>query len=293
MLLDRGGDDLGAGGRVLVHEDGERLLARIERLRVDRDGLRVALLVDLVDDVAALDEGARDLLGGLEEATGVAAEIEDPSPRTGLIESSERVGDLLRDPGGDVRDADVAEPSLPGRDQALGDLGRGERRSRDLQRELCRAADDDEVDRRALRALDHRRDLFGGEAGDLLTVHGLDAVAHAHPGAVGGAVLEDLRDLRQGRRVRRGLLDARADAAVGRVVRLVEGLRALGVEIVGVTLLDALRHTVHGRSLELRLGGAGVPLEHGVEPTGEGPKIVFGHAAEDRPLGRRGERARL
>ena len=184
MVLQGARYDLRARGGAVVDEDDDGDPApgtparRRERL-LNRP--RAALGVD--DPLALPEERVADPRRRGQQATRVAAQIEDEAPHLLSLQPVPRLQELASRSLGEVREADVtdARPQQEGEgDRVRGDLGA---RGGDLERPLETGAHDREPHRRPLRAAQPLRGLRERQRLGRLAVDPGDHVARPHPKA--------------------------------------------------------------------------------------------------------------
>ena len=278
MVLQRAGDDLRGGGRVAVGEDDDR-----ERRR-ERIGLGDVALIGFAATAhrgelgPAWEEEVGEVERLVEEATGVATEVDHEAGRALGLQAAQVLGELTCGGLVELLERDVG--GLPLEHQRVRDGGDADSASGELDLEwrVDAGAGEARLDARARRALQSARDLIHLPPARARGVDTDDAVAFTDAGFFGRRVGVDLGDHDRALLI----LDQHADAAVEPTGVLVERLKVLRRVELGIGILEfrdeAARRTFVERADPDRVDEAvGDDRHHLVEELGAVGRGAFLH----------------
>jgi hypothetical protein len=185
VILHGAGNDFGSGGGIVVDDDDQRHgHALITAHGIERAVGGVAAVIGN-DELALLEEHIADGDGFVEQAAGVAAEVEDQAVEIGGAELFEGFGDFPVGGLVELRETDIADAGL----EHEGDIdgvardfvaGNGEGKGIGVA-----FAGDENLDDGALGTLEHVGDFAGGQAVCGLVVHLNNDVSRAEASVIG------------------------------------------------------------------------------------------------------------
>src|SRR5579863_8148913 len=178
VVLQRARRDLRGAGGVFVHQYDQRMqpVDGVTQRRFARD---LTVAANRRDDRPLRDEQARDLDGGVQQASAVVAQIEDVGARAGGARGEQRLEHLVARRRSEVREAYVID--IPLHLRAYG------RNVNDLAHDVVRAFHrrlivrvGAQADRRSGLAANHRFDAIDRQVAHRFTVDGVHDLAGLH-----------------------------------------------------------------------------------------------------------------